>query len=166
MISKKLSRQMLDLLLIVFLTTGCSGMPAEPPTTTPTPTTGTITGWILDANGKPFVDITETGYVVLFCPGDNVGVECLHEGYEDMEPSVLLASICDIVNRADNCLVHLMTSASEIRGDGKYTIPFVHPGQYDLIVMIKSSGILTTLHLINVPPVQAGQVTRFDLPAK
>lgn len=166
MTSKKLLWQTFDSLLIVFLMTGCVGLPAEPPTSTPLPQTGTITGMIIDANGKPLVDVGDTGYVVLYCPNDDRDVECLHEDYADMDPSVLLDSICEITDRADSCLVHLMTSAAKIGWDGKYTIPVVRPGQYDLILIIVSSGVMLKVHLLNVDSIEAGKITRYDLPMK
>jgi len=166
MIGKKNLRQMFDLLLIVLIIAGCSRAPAGPPTPTPVPTTGSLTGTILDTQGKSFVDLVDTGYVVLYCPGDAPGVECLHKGYEDVDPSALLASICDLTNRASNCRVHLMTSAADVRGDGKYNMLFVHPGQYDLILIVVHAGIMMQVHLLNVGPVEAGKVTRYDFAGK
>jgi len=166
MISKKSLWQIISLLLIALLTIGCAGTPAKPPTATSLPETGSITGMMIDANGKPLVSIGDIGYVVLYCTENYPDVECLHEDYMDMDPSALLASICDITDQSSKCKVHLMTSAAKIGMNGEYTIPVVRPGQYDLILIVVPSGIMLTAHLLNVEPVEAGKVTKYDYPTK
>jgi hypothetical protein len=159
------------LLFLSFILFGCGGLSLAPPTATSEPTTGTIKGKILGADGKPFVDMIrgETGYIILVCPEtNNVRAECLRG--EDMQKDVseIVASICEISDRSNNCRLHLMIGANElgVSGDGSYIFPAVFPGKYDLLLIIFSNGIATTIHLINVDPVQAGKTVEYNIPTK
>jgi hypothetical protein len=138
--------------------------PPEPLAKAPAPNTGSITGHILTAQGDPLVNVStgEQGIVALFCPDPELDVECLHEDYSDLDISLLLASICDTYDGAASCLLHWGTSAAKTGPDGSYTLTDVPPGTYDLILMIVSSGVVVTIQLINVDPVQAGEITVHD----
>ena len=164
---KKVISRMYLLLFFSFILTGCGGLSLAPPTATSEPTTGTLEGKILRADGKPLVDMTrgETGYLVLICSGSNVArAECLHD--EDMQKDVLeiVASICDTTDLSNNCKLHLMIGANElgVSGTGSYIFPAVYPGKYDLLLIIFSNGITTTIQLTNVDPVEAGKTVEYD----
>ncbi len=132
------------------------------------PTTGTITGMILDKNQEPLVNTLKgmTGIVALFCPGNDLDVECLHKNYSNMGISDLISSICDANTTANNCILHWGRSAARLEANGSYTIHNVPPGQYELVLIIVDSGVSLTIQLKNVKPVHAGEVTRFNFVTK
>ena len=159
------------LLFFLFILTGCGGLSLAPSTATSEPTTGTIKGKILRADGKPLVDIIrgETGYLILICSeNNNARAECLHDDDMQKDLSEIVGSICETTDRSNNCKLHLMIGANElgISGNGSYIFPAVFPGKYDLLLIIFSNGIATTIHLINVDPVQAGKTVEYNFTTK
>jgi tetratricopeptide (TPR) repeat protein len=134
----------------------------------PLPGTGSIKGMILDKNRASLVNALkgQLGIIALVCPGDAQGVECLHQNDKELDLSVLIASICDANNRATNCLLHWGQSAARITADGSYTLNNIPPGQYELDLIIIDSGLAITIGLINIPPVKAGEVVKYDFVTK
>ncbi len=171
MIIKRLMQQVLTSVLIASALLGCGGAPEEERPAPPEPTlinlepkTGSIRGMVLAADGKPLADVLagDQGIMALYCPGEDMGIECLHEGYDDMPISDLFASICEPGFRTSGCLLVWGQSAARIGADGSYSLEGIPPGQYDLVLFINSSGIVLTVHIIKVDPVQAGETTVYD----
>jgi len=163
----RLTRLVMSSLLFCLLLSACA--PAAPPEPTPTPDTGEISGSILDKDGKSLVGLLDDGWVALYCPERNPRTRCLDASYKEMDASELVASICRLGedNSGKNCLLfYPIGGAARISPDGSYTLMDVPPGQYELVLLIVSSGIMLTVHLTDVGPVQAGQVTRFDFRTK
>lgn len=157
------------LLILSFILTGCAGSSLAPPTATSEPTTGTIKGKILNADGKPLVDMFrgETGYVILICSESNtLQRQCLHEEDLQKDVSEIIASICEIGETSDNCELYLMLGANELGADGSYIFPAVFPGEYDLLLIIISNEIAISIELINVDPVEAGKTVEYNFTAK
>ena len=152
--SRKLLQQMFGLTLIVLLLAGCSP-----------PTTGTITGMVLDDNEKPLVNIydQETLMVALFCPSDDSDIECLRENFWDMDTDVLLDSICGAEDTAENCVLHLGQGAASVEAGGSYTLTDIPPGQYGLVFMFSGPGQMTVSLRRDVDPVQAGETSEYDI---
>jgi hypothetical protein len=158
-------------LVFSFILTGCNGSSPAPSTATSMPTMGAIKGKILRADGKPLVDMFrgETGYLILICSKNNSSKgECLNE--EDMQKDIseIVASICETTDSSNNCKLHLMLGANElgISGNGSYIFPAVFPGKYDLLLIMISNGIATTIQLTNVDPVQAGKTVEYNFTTK
>jgi len=130
--------------------------------------TGSIAGMVVDKNRVPLVNVQQgdVGIVALFCPTNDLDVECLHENDMDLDISVLLSSICDANDISESCLLHWGRSAAKITAGGSYILRDIPPGEYDLEVIIISSGIVLTVHVINVEPVQAGETTLYDFVTK
>jgi hypothetical protein len=128
-------------------------------------TTGTITGKVLDDNGKPLGNLHENEVLVvaLYCLDENSTTECLHEDFWDIKLDVLLDSICEINDSRDNCLIHLGKSAASVETNGSYTITDVPPGEYGLVLIYKSDGLMGTTLERDVDPVQAGNVIKCDI---
>lgn len=159
------------LLILSFILTGCAGSSLAPPTATSEPTTGTIKGKILNADGKPLVDIFrgETGYLILICPENNtLQRQCLHEEDLQKDVSEIIASICEIGETSDSCELYLRLGAYDLgaSGTGSYIFPAVFPGEYDLLLIIISNGIAMTIELINVDPVEAGKTVEYNFTTK
>lgn len=130
-----------------------------------TPTTGSITGMVLDDNGNPLVNIydEETLIVALFCSSNDSDIECLHEEFWDMDIEVLFDSICEADDTASNCLLHLGQGAASVEADGSYTIADVPPGQYGLVFMLSVPGMKQISNNSDIEPVQAGEITEYDI---
>jgi hypothetical protein len=128
-------------------------------------TTGTISGMVLDDNGKPLRNIHEDEVLVvtLLCFVDNSNVECLHEDFWDIKLDVLLDSICEEDNTVDDCLIHLGQNASSVDANGNYTITDVPPGEYGLVLIYKGDNFMGTSLERDLDPVQAGRVTKYDI---
>jgi hypothetical protein len=159
------------LLFFSFLLTGCGGLSLAPATATSEPTMGKLKGKLLQADGKPLVDMMrgETGYLILVCSEDSdARAECLHDDDLQKDLSEIVASICDTTDWSDNCKLHLMIGANElgISGTGSYLFPAVYPGKYDLLLIMFSNGIATTIQLTNVDPVQAGKTVEYNFTTK
>ena len=159
------------LLILSFILTACAGSSPSPSTATSEPTMGAIEGKILGADGKPLVDMFrgEIGYLILICTeNNNASRECLHAEDLQKDVSEIIASICEIGDLSNNCKLHLMLGANKlgISGNGSYVFPAVSPGKYDLLLIIISNGIATTIHLINIDPVQAGKTVEYNFPTK
>ena len=131
-------------------------------------TTGTITGKVLDENGKPLRNIHEEEILVvtLFCFDDDSNVECLHEDFWDIDLNVLLDSICEAGDTAEGCLIHLGENAASVETNGSYTITDVPPGEYGLVLIYKGHGLMGTTLARDVDAVQAGKVTKHDIETK
>lgn len=131
-------------------------------------TTGTITGKVLDDNGKPLGNLHENEVLVvaLYCLDENSTTECLHEDFWDIKLDVLLDSICEINDSRDNCLIHLGKSAASVETNGSYTITNVPPGEYGLVLIYKGDGLMGTTLERDVDPVQAGNVIKRDIETK
>ena len=155
----KLLQQIIVLTLVALVSLVCSVLP------TPTPTTGTITGMVFDDGGKPLKNIheDETLVVALFCPNDDLDIECLHEGFWDMDMDILFDSVCEADDTASSCLLHLGQSAASVESDGSYTISDVPPGQYGLVFLFTGPGLMQTSIERDVPSVQAGEITEYDI---
>ena len=171
---KRLLQQVLASVLLASALLGCGGAPVEemPAPVEPTviglelePKTGTIKGMILDAEGKPLANVLagDQGIMAFYCPGEDMGIECLHEGYDDMPLFDLFASICEPGFRTSGCLLYWGQSAARIGVDGSYTMEGIPPGKYELVLFINSSGLVFTVHILKVDPVQAGEITVYDL---
>ena len=131
-------------------------------------TSGTIKGTVLDDNGKPLRNIHDEEVLVvsLFCIDDNSDIECLHEDFWDIKVDVLLNSICEEGNTADDCLIHLGQNAASVGTDGSYTITDVPPGEYGLVLIYKGGGMVGTTLERDCDPVQAGKATKCDIETK
>jgi hypothetical protein len=155
--------------LFSIVLTGCNSQVTIPEIATNEPTTGSITGKILDADGKPLLDVMrgEIGYVILICPEDsNPRGECLSKEDMDKGVSEIVASICDTLDRSSNCKLHLMLGATEVVANGNYIFPTVFPGKYELLLIIISNGVIISIELINVDPVQAGNTVEYNYSTK
>ena len=171
MIIKRLILPVLAFVLIASTVFGCGGTPEEERPAPPEPTlinlepkTGTIRGMVLDAEGKPLADVLagDEGIMALYCPSEDMGIECLHEGYDDIPLFDLFASICEPGFRSGGCLLYWGQSAARIGADGSYSLEGIPPGKYELVLFINSSGVVLTVHIIKVDPVQAGETTVYD----
>ena len=134
----------------------------------PSRNSSAISGRVVNKNGNSLADLSrgETGLVALFCAEPNVEADCLQEGYQDLDASTLLASICHWSDLKSDCLIHYGTGAAEIRVDGRYSFNSVPPGQYQLVIIIYGSGLAMIIQTNDIDPVIAGQVTRFDFMTK
>ena len=165
MIGTKPVHLALALALIVLLSASCG---AVSPTPTRTPITGTLTGRILTADGKPLIDIQkQTGIVMLVCNSSNKPGTCLSEDDLDLDVSVLIDSICRLGDTTGNCLLHWLLNAARLEEDGSYSIPFALPGQYDLLLVIMDrfvvgSGWAVQIRFVNVDPIEAGETTEYS----
>jgi hypothetical protein len=155
------------------LLTSCNGL-LYSQTSTPfstytplAPTTGTIYGTILDKNRNPIVNIDngDIGLIALICTNEDKLLECLSEEESNLDFTKLLSSICGPL-QSFHCLLHWDKSATKINKDGTYIINKVIPGKYDLLLAIYSSGLVITIHMINVDPVEAGKYVRHDFNTK
>jgi hypothetical protein len=169
---RRLLLQVLASVLIASTVFGCSRVPEEerPAPIEPTlinlePTTGGISGKVLDAEGKPLADVLagDQGIMALYCPSEDMGIECLHEGYGDIPLFDLFASIFEPGFRSGSCLLYWGQSAARIGIDGSYSLEGIPPGKYELVLFINSSGVVLTVHILKVNPVQAGETTVYDL---
>jgi len=155
-ISSKLLQRTFGLTLIVLLLAGCGSAP---------PTTGTITGMVLDHSMKPLENIydDETLIVALFCPSNASDIECLHEDFWDMESDKVIDSICEADDAADDCLLHFGQGAAAVAADGSYTLTDVPPGQYGVVFMFSNPNQTTISLSLDVKPVQVGEISEFDI---
>lgn len=135
---------------------------------TPIPTTGIITGLVLDDDGNPLGNIieNETLIVALFCLSDDSDIECLREDFWDMDMGLLIANICEADDTASSCLLHLGQSATTVEADGSYTIADVPPGEYGLVFILKSGGLTQISLKRDVGLVQVGEVTEYNIVTK
>jgi hypothetical protein len=155
-ISSILLQQAFVLILVVLLLAGCGGAP---------PTTGTITGMVLDQNMKPLENIydDETLIVALFCISNASDVECLHEDFWDMEMNNVIDSICEADDEADDCLLHFGQGAAAVEADGSYTLSDVPPGQYGVVFIFSNPNQRSISIRRDVKPVQVGEISEFDI---
>jgi hypothetical protein len=128
-------------------------------------TTGTITGKVLDDNGKPLGAIhdEEVLVVALFCFEDNPNVECLQKDFWDIKLDILLDSICEEDEIRNDCLVYLGKNAASVDTNGRYTITDVPPGEFGLVLIYKGYNTMGTSLKRDLDPVEAGKVTKFDI---
>jgi hypothetical protein len=156
-------------LLFSIILTGCNASLTAPVKATSEPTTGSITGKILSADGKPLVDVMrgEIGYIILICPDNsNSRGECVSKVDLKKGGSEIVASICGTLEMSSNCKLHLMLGATEVTANGSYIFPAVFPGKYELLLIIISNGIAVSIELINVDPVQAGNTVEYNFTSK
>jgi len=147
-------------IIISVLLCACSGISNVQPQATSTSMTGTITGKILTEKGEPLIKVLqgEIGYVVLICQDEGiVRGECLYKEDLQKDANEIISSICEIGDTSNQCKLHLMIGATKIVANGSYLFPAVLPGSYRLLVIIISNGIITTIELKNVDPVEAGK---------
>jgi hypothetical protein len=190
--SGRLFHQVFDLTLIVLLLAGCGGAPAKPtaslapvppsaePIATPTPvpptaeptaspTTGTITGRVLHDTGLPIKNTNEneTLIVTLLCTNGDSEIECLDDGFWDLESrDAKVDSICEADDTAEKCLIHLGQGATAVDANGNYTIVGVPPGEYGLGFFVIVPGNLYFWGKYDVESVQAGKITKYDIVAE
>jgi len=169
---KRLLQQVLASVLIASALLGCGRAPEEERPAPPEPTlinlepkTGTIRGMVLAADGKPLANVLagDQGIMALYCPSEDMGIECLHEGYDDVPVFDLFASICEPGFLTSGCLLYWGQSAARIGADGSYTLEGIPPGKFELVLFINSSGVVLTVHILKVDPVKAGENTVYDL---
>ena len=151
---------LVSLLLSSTLLVSCSGGGASP-----SGTTGTITGKVLDDNGTPLKNIRPEDVLVvtLFCFEDNPAVECFQEDFWDIDLKLLLSSICAEDEERDDCLVHLGNYAAEVESNGSFTIENVPPGNYGLVLIYQGYSLMGTSLKRELDPVLAGKVTKGDI---
>jgi hypothetical protein len=155
--------------LFSIVLTGCNSLVKIPEAPTIEPNTGSITGKILDADGKPLLDIMggDIGYVILMCPEDyKPRGECLSTADIDNGGSEIVTSICETLDRSSKCKLHLMLGASKVVANGSYIFPSVFPGKYNLLLIMISNGVAISIELINVDPVQAGKTVEYNFSTK
>lgn len=147
------------LISAVLILLACGILPA------PDPTTGTITGKVLDDDGKPLGNVydKETLIVALYCSDSDADVECLHEDFWDLEMDTLFNAVCESDDTSSGCLLHLGQGAASVQADGSYTIANVPPGQYGLVFMFRGLGLSQTLLMRDVASVQAGESAEYDI---
>lgn len=131
------------------------------PTTTDVPTRGVLEGRVLGADGRPIRGMD--GVVALFC-GDEMQIDCLPSVSFPFDTAAFMSSICDPGHTEDVCLLHWMSRAVRVSGDGSYRIPLVRPGEYGLILVYAVLGGQSGAILrFNAGVVQAGKTTEYDL---
>ena len=128
-------------------------------------TAGSITGMVLDYDGKPLGNIyeEETMIVALGCTSSDPDIECLHDDFWDMEWEVLIDSICEADDTAENCLLHLGQGATYVETDGSYTLADIPPGKYGVVFMFNNPEIHTVRLELDVDPVQVGGISDGDI---
>jgi len=137
--------------------------PTAEPTATP-PTTGIITGIVLTEDGKPLGNIyeEETMIVALACTSSDPDIECLDD-FWDMGREVIIASICEIDDKAESCILHLGKSAAHVEADGTYTLADIPPGKYDVVFIFVNPIQITKVIVRDVDTVQGGEITKVDI---
>ena len=153
--------QRAGLVMVLLLLTSCGGKAFA--------TTGTITGMALDFFRKPLLNTNdnETLIVALYCKSDDADVDCLREGFWDyVSGDTFWDYICEADNTAENCVVHLGQGAVSVETDGSYTIADVPPGEYGLCIIYKPPGNLIVECKYDLEPVQAGEITEYDISTK
>lgn len=128
------------------------------------PPTGTLAGMVLNKNRQPLVNTEqgELGIIALLCSNGTQNVECLDENEAQMDGSALFSSICEANDPADTCLLHWGQGAAQIDAKGSYIMRNIPTGEYDLLLIIFDSGIAMSVHIKNVDPVQANQITYYE----
>lgn len=181
--SRRLLQQALGLMLTVLLLTGCGGATIEPtvtltpipptatpipptatpipPTATPIPTTGSIAGMVLGDDRKPLLDANDPDIMIvaLFCSSDDSDIECLDQGFWEMDQDALLNSICEADDTSSNCLLHFGRGATFVEADGSYIIADLSPGQYNIVFFFPAFTLLAAEYDLSV---QAGEITEHD----
>lgn len=134
----------------------------------PAPVTGVLRGMILNKNREPLVNTRadEVGIIMALCVRAEPDAECLNKSDLDSDLSALLSSICASGDTKKTCQYHWGRTAAPIRVDGSYVFDNLLPGEYDLALVIISSGLATIVELKNVEPVRAGRITRYDFVTK
>ena len=155
-------QQTLGATLIVLLLAGCGGASADSITS---PTTGAIAGSVLDHSGQPLGNIydEETMAVALLCISNDAGNECFHENFWDLGMDEVMASVCESDDAAENCLLHLGEGAVNVEADGSYTLSQIPPGQYGVVFLFENPSQRSFSIWRNVDPVQAGEVSEYDI---
>jgi len=144
--------------LIALLLAACG---TAVPTATEIPTRGVLEGRVLGADGRPLGGMV--GVVALFC-GDEMQTDCLHSVSLPFDTAAFMSSICDLGHYEDRCLLHWISSAARVGGDGSYRIPLVRPGEYGLILVYAVRGGQSGAVLrYNAGVVRAGKTTEYDL---
>ena len=185
--SRELLQQVFCLSLCVLLLTGCGGTPAEPtvtpvpptaaatlnptptrtpaPTLTPAPKMGTITGMVLDNDGKPLTNIydQETLVVVLVCSSDDSDIECLHRGSWETHLTGLFDSICEAGIVDSNCLIHMGQGATFVEADGSYAFADIPSGEYGLVFLFKNPGVSRATYDTHPVILHEGGLIKFDI---
>ncbi len=136
------------------------------PIPTSTPTTGIITGMVLDKGGKPLANVydQETLIVALVCLSDDSDIDCLHEGPWVTHMTGLFDSICEADDAASSCLLYLGQGAATVEADGSYTIADVPSGEYRLVFLFRNLGRMqASYNRRDVVLVQAGEITQYDI---
>jgi hypothetical protein len=177
---RRLIQPAVGLLLAVLFLVGCDGASVDPtattthtsipPTATPTPSTGTITGLVLSEGGEPientYLDDDETlFFVALLCSNDDQDIDCLQEADLDLGMAIP-DRICEAGDTTENCLLHWGQGVVSVEADGSYTIADISPGQYGLILILSTPGHMQMLVERDVGPVQAGEITEYDIVAR
>jgi hypothetical protein len=130
------------------------------PTATNVPTRGVLEGRILGADGRPLRGMD--GVVALFC-GDEMQTDCLHSVTLPFDTAAFMSSICDPGHTENGCLLHWISSAVRVSGDGSYRIPLVRPGEYGLILVYAVRGGQSgAIVRFNAGVVEAGKITEYD----
>ena len=169
--SRRLLQQAFGLTLTVLLLTGCGGATIEPtvtltpipPTATPIPiaTTGSITGMVLGDDRRPLSDANDPDIMIvaLFCSSDDSDLECLDQGFWEMDQDVLLNSICEADDTSSDCLLHFGRGAALVEADGSYIIADLSPGQYNIVLFLPALTLLAAEYDLSV---QAGEIAEHD----
>jgi hypothetical protein len=129
-----------------------------PPTDVmPTSTTGIIAGVVRGDDMKPFTE--EYMIAALFCPSNDLDIECIDDRFWTIELDDLLSSICEADDTSSNCLLHIGEGASLIGTDGSYSIANVPPGEYAVVLIFPKFTIRMAKYDLSV---QAGEITKHD----
>jgi len=128
-------------------------------------TGGSIAGVVKDKSGDPLENIfdEETIIVALYCKDEKADIDCLRSGFTDLDLDELFEAVCDKGDTSGDCLVHLDEGAALVDEDGGYRLDNVPAGDYGLVFMLKTPGMMQTRYIPNAVSVELGETTLYDI---